>query len=75
VVIVLVVLKLLSWVTYFLPSWLLIILVAEIIALKPFIAPFEEIVGPELHNLKKKFEASVMRIYRMIPRYSKPIVP
>jgi Mor family transcriptional regulator len=49
--------------------------VAEIIALKPFIAPFEEIVGPELHNLKKKFEASVMRIYRMIPRYSKPIVP
>jgi hypothetical protein len=75
VVVLLVLLKLLSWVTYFFPNWLLIILVAEIIAIKPFLEPSEGKLIGNFNRLKEKLEASIMRVYRIIPRYTKPIVP
>jgi hypothetical protein len=75
VVVVLILLKLLSWVTFFIPDWLMITLVAEIIAVKPFFAPFEGKLAAELRRIRENLESVVMKVYRMVPRYIKPVVP
>lgn len=74
-VVVVVVLKVLSWVTYFLPDWLLLVVVGELVAAWPFIEPSSGKLLDKFYRLREKFENSVVKVYRMIPRYNKMVLP
>ena len=73
--VVLVVLKVLSWITFFLPDSLLIFVVAELVAIWPLVEPSSGKIFDKIHDLREKFESSVLKVYRMIPRFNKPIMP
>jgi hypothetical protein len=75
VVVVLVLLKLFSWITFFLPDSLLLVFAAELVAAWPFIEPHSEKLFEKVHQLREKFENSVLKVYRIIPRYNKPMLP
>ena len=74
-VVVLVLLKVFSWITFFLPDSLLLIFVAETVAAWPFIEPSSGKLMEKVQHLREKFENSVLKVYRIIPRYNKPMLP
>lgn len=59
--------------TYYLPTWLLVLLIAEIVALYPILEPHFEKLWAKAADGRQRLEAAVLKLYKKIPRYTRVI--
>lgn len=70
VVVILVLLKIFAFLTLWVPSWIFVLIIGELIACYPLVSPVLKTVEGKIGHLNKKLDGAVEKLYNLIPRYN-----